>query len=373
MRSTNKKNILFVTPELNSGGAERQMVNIAIRMKAIGANVEFLVYTDEDFYSHLLAENGIKIHWILLPGYIKRMLVIRRFVRKGNYDAVISFLEVANFLNNFAAAGFGKKWLTITGERSAQDKIFKGMRGRLFSWFMRYSDYIVCNSNRARSMWIDHYPQYAEKLKVIYNTINIPCPTSEYIPKYDGRLHVVVAATIYDLKNPVNLVRALAMMNSDERSKIHIDWYGRIPPVTTFDNQRAYSTMMEIIRDNGLENVITIHNPSKEIYNVMYAADVVALFSHIEGMPNTIAEGMMIGKPIIMTRVSDYDVLVNDDIRNGILCDSNSPESIKEALLSMAELSIDELLQIGDNSKTNAELLFAQSVGDRLWCKLLNL
>jgi glycosyltransferase involved in cell wall biosynthesis len=38
----------------------------------------------------------------------------------------------------------------------------------------------------------------------------------------------------------------------------------------------------------------------------MYESDVVALVSKLEGLPNTVCEGMALGKPIIMTRVFRY-------------------------------------------------------------------
>lgn len=367
------RRILFVTPELSSGGAERQMVNLALNLKNKGADVEFLVYTDDtDFYSDMLKKNEVKIIWLPLANYVKRVIFVRRFIRNGNYDAVISFLEVANFLNNFAAMGFTrKKWLTITGERNTKDVIFKGIRGHIFSWFMRYSDFIVCNTQRARQMWVEHYPKYTDKLKVIYNTVIIPNVSSVYVPKQNARLNVIVAATLYDIKNPVNLVKSLILMTSEERKKLHIDWYGKVPTLQNFDKQQAYREMMSLIKQYSLSDVIDVHDASKDIYNLMNQADVVALVSHFEGLPNVIAEGMMIGKPVVMSRVSDFDILV--DQSNGFLCDSNNPESIKNALLKAAGLSVADLQRMGNMSKEKAENLFAMPIGVRLWRELLNL
>ena len=82
------------------------------------------------------------------------------------------------------------------------------------------------------------------------------------------------------------------------------------------------------------------------------------LFSRVEGLPNVICEGMILGKPIIMSRVSDYQVLIDET--NGILCDSNNPLSIKYAILKMASFSNDKLKEMGISSKCKATSLFSE-------------
>ena len=89
----------------------------------------------------------------------------------------------------------------------------------------------------------------------------------------------------------------------------------------------------------------------------------------MEGLPNAICEGMMNGKPIIMTKVSDYADLVDDT--NGVLCDWDNPESIKYALLDAMQWSVDELREKGINSKNKAENLFSSKVIMNQWIKLI--
>src|SRR5690606_7799081 len=101
----------------------------------------------------------------------------------------------------------------------------------------------------------------------------------------------------------------------------------------------------------------------------MNSADIVALFSKVEGLPNVICEGMMIGKPIIMSRVSDYALLVDNS--NGFLCDWNNPHSIKDVLLKASNLSKDKIIELGNKSKEKAELLFSpNSILDK-WLEII--
>lgn len=358
--------ILFLTSNLSSGGAERQMVNLAKLMKKQGLYVEFLCYSRGDFYSSILKEDTIPVHWKVFKNYFLRLIGIRRFIRRGRYDCVISFLEVANFLNNFSAIG-GKTWKVITGERSSKKRTFYSKKGKVFGWFQRYSDAIVCNSYNAKAMWQKYFPKYKDKLSVIYNPVILSKITSEYIPKQKGRLHIVVAASYQHLKNPIGVIKALVLMNDEEREKIMVSWYGN----SSFDNSKtnAYREAVRLVKEHKLCEFIKLNEPTKDITNKMNEADVIALFSELEGLPNAICEGMMIGKPIIMTRVSDYNRLVDE--ANGFLCEWNNPESIRDAFLSAASLSEENIVKMGENSKRKALALFSKENSLESWLKLI--
>ncbi len=358
--------VLFLSPNLGSGGAERQMVTVASLLKNAGYEVEFLCYIQGDFYLHILKEERIPVHWYLLGNYLKRMFYVRRFIRKGYYDVVISFLETPNFLNNFAAVG-GSRWKVITGERSAQKRTFLSKKGKVFCWFQRFSDYIVCNSENAKQMWMKYYPQYGDKLTTIYNSVILQPTTSLYVPKRDGKLHIVVAASYQYLKNAIGVVEALALLDEAERNRICVDWYGKreIALIGT----KVYDECLAAIYKYGLQEVIMLHEDTKDIHNKMNEADVVALFSRYEGLPNAICEGMMLGKPIIMTRVSDYKILV--DGTNGVLCDWDKPETIKEAFVKLMNVGQEELLQMGEYSRQKAEKLFRRETILQRWNYLI--
>ena len=348
-----KMKILLFIDSLGSGGAQRQMVTLAKIFQNLKYEVSFLVYHKEDFFKAQLDELNIHVNYILEPNPILRIWKIRRFIRAGDYSTVISFLDTPNFINCISAIG-DRNWKVVTSERSAKRSFFSSKKGKLFGWFQRYSDTIVCNSNNAKAMWEQHYPNYINKLSVIYNPVILPEITSEYIPKQNGKLHIVVAASYQYLKNPIGLIKALALLNEEEREKIEVNWYGSL----SFGNAKtnAYQHALKLIKEFDLLRVISLNPATIDIANKMNEADVVALFSKLEGLPNAICEGMMIGKPIMMTKVSDYAVLVDDS--NGVLCDWKNPDNIKEALVKTINLSIEDLKLLGQASKEKAAELF---------------
>ena len=100
----------------------------------------------------------------------------------------------------------------------------------------------------------------------------------------------------------------------------------------------------------------------------MQNSDAVGLFSTVEGLPNTICEAMTIGRPIVMSKVSDYDVLVTD---NGYLCDPERVESIKDALVKLVDTPKEELERMGNASKEKAKKLFSDEAITRQWIDII--
>ena len=357
-RSSNKR-ILFLNANLQAGGAERQMVTVARLLKRRGHDVSFYCYGQGDFYAFLLKEDSIPVVWSdsrRCP--LKSFFRIRRYVKKGCFDTVVSFMTPSNFINEVISFG-GKTWRVVTGLRFCPDSQDRNVKDRVFNWFRGFSDVVVSNSERAAAAWKYYHPKSVANFKVIYNYVDLGIIHSHYRPKYDGRLHIIVAASFQFLKNSVGLAKALSMMSVEERMRIVVDWYG------SGHDSECFNCTKNMIRENGLEDVFILHEATREIYERMNESDVVMLLSHIEGFPNAICEGMSLGKPIIMTQVSDYNAMVDET--NGFLCDADDPESIKIAIIQMTLFPIEVLLKMGACSSKKAKHLFSSDSITSLW------
>lgn len=355
------KKVLFIATDLGSGGAERQMVSIAIALKKDGYDVSFVCYEYNTFFQDLLDDNLIHVDWVLKQSIIGRLISIRRYVRKGRYDVTVSFLETPNILNCFSSF-LSRKKIVITGERSSQPDMLKSVRGHIVAFLMRQSNYIVCNSNNAAKMWEDIYPHFSNRIHVIYNYVSL---NEEFCSEQkDPRIRIVVAASYQYLKNPLNVIKAIAMLSDIERSRIRIDWYGNQEAIPS-----AYSDTERLIKQYGIENTVFLHGATKHIHREMMNSDFVGLFSTVEGLPNAICEAMTLGKPVLMTKVSDYKQLVSD---NGFICDDYSSESISAIFRKVLSLSQSEILKLGDNSKRIATTLFGYDSTIGAWARIIN-
>lgn len=347
------KRVLFLVADLCSRGAEHQMVTVATLMKRDGIDVSFFCYHTNNFFEQQLKENGIPVTWKRLPNALQRLVYVRRFIMKGRFDAVISFLQADNMLNCFAALG-GKKWTVITGERSSKESLLTSFRGRIISAFMKRADYIVCNSENAKKMWQKHYPSYADKVKVIYNHVILPYIEDNYVIRNGGKIRIIVPAAYSTVKNTVRLVEALSLLTESERNAFQIDWYGN--KNANEEAIRIQGECEQLVKHHKLEECILFHDAVRDIAQRMRSSDVVALFSLWEGLPNSICEAMALGKPVIMTRISDYSTLVDG---NGVTCDPLDEQSICDALREVVKWNEKDLKKKAMRSLELANVLFS--------------
>jgi glycosyltransferase involved in cell wall biosynthesis len=70
-----------------------------------------------------------------------------------------------------------------------------------------------------------------------------------------------------------------------------------------------------------------------------------------------VCEGMMLGKPILMSDVCDARILVQDGV-NGFLFDPRAPESIANAVSTFARLAPKDRSRMGRAGRARAEMLF---------------
>lgn len=359
--------ILFLIDSLNSGGAQRRVVNLITLLKKRGFDISLLVYRNDSFFADELHSAGVQEELIEAPSYASRLVRVRRRIKSINPDVLISFMETPNFIACFASMG-NHTWKLVVNESSAKESSLTSRRGRLFKWFERYADAIVCNSAHAAELRNLYYPQYKSKTRVIYNPIILP---QSYAPRSTSNesdpIKLVVAASYQYLKNPVALVTAYTLLDESSQHSLTIDWYGRIEVVP--GDTRAYDEAQGIVERFGLGHKVRLHDATKSMHFVMESADVVGLFSEVEGLPNAICEGMYLAKPVVMTKVSDYDVLVDES--NGFLCSDTSARCIAETLDKVARTPRAKLTSMGLLSAAKAHDLFLPETITDQWLDVL--
>lgn len=340
--------ILCVIDSLGSGGAQRQLVELAKGFHQQGHDVSFLTYHALDFFKEELTQNNIKVYSIRSPNYLKRLLRMRIFIRRGHYDAVLSFLETPNFICELAAFPF-KKWKLIVGERSANPNISKSFKLKFYRWFHLLSDYVVANSYKNRNIVKSINPLMPlEKLKVIYNLVDVENCSNISRNNINDKLVLLIAASHQELKNLNGLVEAVNLLTENEKNKLCIYWYG----------DKADSSFNEAIlkiQEYNLVDNFTFYNATRDIKNRMLDADIMGLFSFYEGFPNTICEAMSLAKPVICSSVSDIPLIITD---KNYLFDPTKASEIASVLSYILTLTPEELKLTGERNREIARSLF---------------
>jgi glycosyltransferase involved in cell wall biosynthesis len=357
--------ILCVIDSLGSGGAQRQLVNLSIEFKKRGLEVSFLVYHSINFYKAILSEHNIPVHEIIEGNYLKRIFSIRRFIRSGEFDSVLSFLEASNFICEIAGLP-RRKWKLVVGERSANPTILKSCKLRAFRWFHIFADYVVANSYENLKLVRKTNPLLStKKCHVIYNIIDF----EKWKPHYESykyknneKFNLIVVASHQYLKNLDGLIEAVALLDVCEKESLMINWYGG----ARMDNSKEEA--LKKIEIKGLKKVFNFHNPIADIQYEINKADALGLFSFYEGLPNTICEAMAMGKPVLSTMVSDIPLLISNA---NLLSDPLNSNSISKSLKFVLKMSQNELLMEGEINRRRAMMLFNSEIDINKYLVLL--
>ena len=339
---------------LGSGGAQRQLVTMAIGFKRRGHEVRFLIYHPGGHFLPELEAAKIPCLCIKKTGRVRRIWEVRRALRQGWQDVVLAFQRAPSLYSELAGLP-NRHWGLVAGERIAHPDAGRGLR-RWLAWPHRFADRVVANSHTNRLTLEGAWPELRPKLTTIYNAVDLERFGSS-LPTGSGRasgspVRMVVAASYQEKKNMLGLAQALYLLQQSGGRGVITDWFGATPA-----DQGPLLAATEFIKQHRLEPFLRFHPPVQEIEKEYQRADVVGLFSEYEGLPNVVCEGMACGKPIIMSDVCDARRLVEDG-KNGFLCDPDSPESIAKALRRVTELTDSQFEQMGQESRRKAETLF---------------
>lgn len=146
---------------------------------------------------------------------------------------------------------------------------------------------------------------------------------------------------------------------TDEPEVPTVSWVGRIDPLkdleTLVDGFASVHRQMpqarlrlfgptppgnadyeRLVRDRvtaaGLDEVVSFEGPVSPVSTAYYAGNVVVLTSISEGLPYTIIEAMMCGRPTVSTEVGGVPEVVGD---TGLLVPARDPERLAEALVTL--------------------------------------
>jgi len=343
--------VLCVIDFLSSGGAQRQLVNMAVAFKEKGYDVDFLVYYNHDFYSSLLQQHDIEVHLIRSTNHFDRILKIRRFIRNGNFNVVLSFLQTVNFICELSGFPY-RKWRLIVGERSANPNILKSTKLKFYRFFHLFADHIVANSYQNISLVRQINPFLAaKKCHVVYNMIDhsIWCPSTSYVPLKNGFFNLVVLARYNLLKNPIGLIEAVNVLPDIYKRRLKVRWYGEVK------KDEAFEQAILLTEEYGLQNCICLNTECKDVLPLIQEADCIGLFSFHEGMPNVVCEGMAVGKPIMCSNVSDIPRLLKNP---KYYFNPHNIQEIKETIMYFMDLSDEELIEVGNENRRMSKVYF---------------
>ena len=335
---------LFID-NLGAGGAQRQLVGLAVLLQEKGFDVKVSTYFKDDFYKSYLDKNGVPNE--IIPNAAntkKRILAVRNYFKKEKPDWVIAYQETPSLVA-CAAKVLGCNYKLIVSERNTTQTV--GMNERVRFFLYHWTDAIVPNSY-AQEKWLKgHYSWMAKKITTITNFVDLE--KFHYVEhKRSSTPEIVIAASLMHSKNALGLIEACSILLKKTKN-FHVSWYGISSKWPDYHQQ-----CLDLIKKRGLEEYVSILNKTQQIAEKYRECDYFCLPSFFEGTPNVICEAISTGVPIMCSDICDNPIYVKNG-ENGILFNPHSPSDIAEKMAKLLSQPDSEYQRYRENGRRTAE------------------
>jgi glycosyltransferase involved in cell wall biosynthesis len=346
--------LLFVLDSFASGGAQRQMVRLAIGLQRRHHQVEFFIYYPQ--YTHFRSEveqNGIPIHEHHKKGRYSPSLfrALLRQMRQGRYDGILSFLTTPNVYTQLAHLQHRQPFLVVSERNIFPDR--PGIKTWLIRQMHRIADYVTVNSHFQRQKLVEAAPWLTHKVTTIYNGVDLeqfsPENRWQTIPNQDGRFLAI--GSVVPRKKPTFLVESLKILRDKYSCSAQISWAGKVEPAQ--HSQQVYHRSNEILMQSGLKTAWRWLGERSDVPDLLRSHDALIHAGIQEGLPNVICEALSCGAPALVSNVLEHPRLIKHGV-SGFLFDPNDPHDLAAIMKQFIDMSADEKRRMGEAGRAFA-------------------
>ena len=302
--------VLYVITELDVGGAERALVELATRLDRTAYEPEVACLMGDGPLAEVLRQRDVPVHALGVRGKwdLRVLWRLRRLL--AGCDVVHSFLFHANMVARVAAIGSGVS-AVVSSARVAERS--RPRRRSLERWTHWLVDAETCVSNGVRDyLGAGGFPR--DKLVVIPNGVDVE-RFGPRDPAFKRRLGlradtplVTTIGRLHEQKGMHYFLRAAASVRHS-RPDCHFLVVGHGP---------LEDELRRLAAEFHIADHVTFLGFCDDVPAVLAATDVFVLPSLWEGMPNAVLEAMAAGVPVVATRV-EGTVDIIEDGKTGLL------------------------------------------------------
>jgi glycosyltransferase involved in cell wall biosynthesis len=305
--------VLLFIPNLQQGGAERQILELMTKLPP-RFQPTLCLYEDVVHYRDYLP-----------PGEPRHVLGTPKMGRRG-LDRLVQVLEEErpDILHSYRdKANF---WARLAARRAPVPVVITAVRSRAMSlphllteWHLsKRSDRVIANSEGVRRELVSLARVRPDKIQVLHNFIDIQKfrpPTDEERAAArqrwglaDGEVALLLPGRIGLQKNQVGLALALARLRRSGELPGHV----RILLAGRRRDRLVSAALPRLLSALGLTDRVTFLGPVTEMVSLYHAADALVLPSLWEGLPNAVLEAHACGLPAVVSHAANIDRLVLD-------------------------------------------------------------
>lgn len=264
---------------------------------------------------------------------------IKEIINKGQYDIICTNTPVASMLTRIAAKD----------ARKHGTKVFYMAHGFHFydgapmkNWILYYPIEKV-SAHLADTIITITKEDYDRALKDFHANIayvhgagadqdkflSVTKEENEKFRKgngYDSRYVILCTGELNENKNQMSLIQSIPLV-IEKHPEVLLLLAGNGP---------THDELQETIDSLGIQHYAQLIDYHPDIEKYVNACDMVVSVSHREGLPMNIVEGMICGKPVLVSHNRGHDELITDGV-NGCFVNADDPESIAAMIIKYIE------------------------------------
>ncbi len=354
--------VLYVIDNLASGGAQRQVAELAIHLrKDCGADVSVLVYRPEDFHAERLLAAGVRLERVSRRSSLDPSFPLRLAARIRSLapDVLHAFLLNPAIWCLLALRTLppSRRPVFVAGERSSLVAVSASHRLRQTLVF-RGCDAITVNAERMVADLGTKLGVSQSRIHYLPNGIDLSAWRAAAVqpppwPLEPEQFHLALVGSYRPVKNHALVLDALERLGPDATRNWRI-WFVGDPG----GGQAFADALRQRIETNWLSDVVKLAPATPAIAALLARMHGILLPSTYEGFPNVVLEAMALGVPVLASRVGDIPNLIEDG-RTGLLLPDLDTATLAEGLLRLRRLGDEERASIGRRSQEHVASRFA--------------
>ncbi|WP_315517379.1 glycosyltransferase [Hoylesella shahii] len=308
--------ILQVITSLQTGGAEKIVVDVTRIMRDRGHIVDVVVFNGIDTpFMEDIHRTGCKVYSFSNGGSVYNPLHILRLVGiMKKYDVVHSHNTSPQFF--VAAANLLSGLPIVTTEHNTTNRRRNNPLWKpLDKWMYNRYKKIICISDQAEQNLKEYLCHCNTPIEIIYNGVDVDFiyNSKPLTTEKSNKFVVLMVAAFRKQKDQITLINAISLLPEEE---FELWLVGR---GDCLDEVRAYADA------KGMHDRVKFWGNRTDVANVLHTADVVCMSSHYEGLSLSNIEGMSSGRPFI---ASDVDGLREVTKGYGVLFPHEDAEAL---------------------------------------------
>lgn len=344
-----KISIIFILPDLETGGAERIVTTIANHLPREKFEPKILLLRKQGAYLDFLNED-VEIIDIKTPHIRHSLIPILLEIKRLKPDIVFSgFGEINAYLSLFIKLFPKTKF--IARETNVVSKHVTRKEIRFFYRF--YSNYhrIICQSDDMENDLVANFKITKEKIIKINNPVDfefiqkqleVSAKPGSFKPDFKN---VVAIGNLSSRKGFDNLLEVFSHLK-DQKIQLHI-----------LGNGRDKELLHQMKSDLHLENVI-FHGQQKNPYQFLKFADLFILSSRYEGFPNVLLEAGACGIYSLANNCSGgISEIIQPDINGEISNIENHEQFAMKIVEALKKEHNKDLIKTSIRSRFSKELI----------------